>query len=213
VVQAMAALLNGPAWDPAFIAPSGQAFTWCGAVFCGAKWTVAATAPLSTSVRMALAQTALRQLLLHNPHLVSICLDRCYSAEPAIADNYFSVFADVAATLHTMTGATGAMAPHELLALVLTKLIDSDPGMRLRALDVLHVIASSQWTPQSQSGTSAQLPSAVSISLAPAVCFPGPQSFSLCRLNNLDRVLCQVYIVYACALACPGSLVAVSSWS
>jgi hypothetical protein len=202
-VQAMAALLNGHAWDPSVIAPAGQAFTWCDAMFSGSKWTVAATAPLSAMVRMTVAQTSLRQLLLHNPSIASICLERCYSADPAIANNYFSVFADVAATLYNATGTTGAMMVHELLALVLTKLVDNDPGMRLRAIDVLHVLASSHWNAQSLSGVSGQLSTAPSTPLpTAAVRFLSSNAPSYHVPCCCIRVFCCCSLSFLCLVIC-----------
>ena len=135
----MAALLSAPAWEGL---TSLTVFSWADAFFSSSQPERSALG--ATPSLNALAQSALRHHLLHNPSLLPQCLNRCYSPDATLAAAYFSVFSEVAVA--PQTAAAGVLGePHQLLALVLCKLTDRRPAVRRAALDVLAVTVEAAW--------------------------------------------------------------------
>lgn len=83
-MQAMGALLTGPAWDASITESTGSVFTYLNTML-----TTPEPPPMELLTnppsRLTLAQRVLRRLLTANLDLFPACLNRCYSNEPVQA--------------------------------------------------------------------------------------------------------------------------------
>ncbi|GFR48580.1 hypothetical protein Agub_g10483, partial [Astrephomene gubernaculifera] len=135
--MALAALVEGPAFDNDARRPSGAVFTWIDkllAVPCeGVQQVVVGPQ------RRDVGHRALRGLLTHNPDLFDACLDKCYDSNSSIASGYFQVMCEVFATQPVRC------PPHIVLALVLVKLVDPCQEVREDAMHMLHVLSQREW--------------------------------------------------------------------
>ncbi|MBA0734280.1 hypothetical protein Gogos_018210, partial [Gossypium gossypioides] len=163
-MTAMASLLYGPCFDDNARKMSGRVIVWINSLFN----EPAAKAPYGYSPdprtpsyskytgegrgaasrdrhkgghhRVALAKLALKNLLLNNLDLFPACIDQCYYSDPAIADGYFSVLAEV-----YMRQEIPNCETQRLLSLILYKVVDPSRQIRDDALQMLETLSLREW--------------------------------------------------------------------
>eukprot|EP00854_Cymbomonas_tetramitiformis_P004902 gene4902-5983_t len=96
--RALAALLQGPAFDADARKPHGRVFSWITKMFTIAPATrssgASAWAP-AADIPAGIARSALLHHLQANLELFSMCIDLCYHSDRRIGNGYFSVLAEV----------------------------------------------------------------------------------------------------------------------
>ncbi|OWM64475.1 hypothetical protein CDL15_Pgr020442 [Punica granatum] len=163
-MNAMASLLYGPCFDDNARKMSGRVINWINSLF----MEPAARAPFGYSpadprtpsyskyageggrgtagrnrgghLRVSLAKLALKNLLLTNLDLFPACIDQCYYSDPAIADGYFSVLAEV-----YMRQEIPKCEIQRLLSLILYKVVDPNRQIRDDALQMLETLSDREW--------------------------------------------------------------------
>ncbi|KAK4798256.1 hypothetical protein SAY86_030582 [Trapa natans] len=163
-MNAMASLLYGPCFDDNARKMSGRVINWINSLF----MEPAARAPFGYSpadprtpsyskytgesgrgtagrnkgghLRVGLAKLALKNLLLTNLDLFPACIDQCYYSDPAIADGYFSVLAEV-----YMRQEIPKCEIQRLLSLILYKVVDPNRQIRDDALQMLETLSDREW--------------------------------------------------------------------
>ncbi|XP_022735431.1 uncharacterized protein LOC111288700 isoform X2 [Durio zibethinus] len=98
--------------------------------------------------RVALAKLALKNLLLTNLDLFPACIDQCYYSDPAIADGYFSVLAEV-----YMRQEIPKCEIQRLLSLILYKVVDPSRHIRDDALQMLETLSVREWAEDGTEGS------------------------------------------------------------
>ncbi|KAH7669286.1 Cell morphogenesis protein C-terminal [Dioscorea alata] len=100
-------------------------------------------------LRVLLAKTALKNLLLTNLDLFPACIDQCYSPDSSIADGYFSVLAEV-----YMSQENPKCEIQRLLSLILYKVVDPSRQIRDDALQMLETLSVREWAEDDVEGIS-----------------------------------------------------------
>ncbi|KAK8714865.1 hypothetical protein V6N13_042211 [Hibiscus sabdariffa] len=98
--------------------------------------------------RVALAKLALKNLLITNLDLFPACIDQCYYSDPAIADGYFSVLAEV-----YMRQEIPKCEIQRLLSLILYKVVDPSRQIRDDALQMLETLSVREWAEDGTEGS------------------------------------------------------------
>ncbi|XP_042970437.1 uncharacterized protein LOC122302991 isoform X1 [Carya illinoinensis] len=165
-MNAMASLLYGPCFDDNARKMSGRVITWINSLFIEpaprAPFGYSPSDPRTPSYskyageggrgaagrerlrgghhRVSLAKSALKNLLLTNLDLFPACIDQCYYSDPAIADGYFSVLAEV-----YMRQEIPKCEIQRLLSLILYKVVDPSRQIRDDALQMLETLSVREW--------------------------------------------------------------------
>ncbi|KAM7268070.1 hypothetical protein ACFE04_010236 [Oxalis oulophora] len=172
-MNAMSSLLYGPCFDDSARKMSGRVISWINSLFI----EPAARAPFGFSPadprtpsyskflgdgraaasrdrhkgghhRVALAKLGLKNLLLTNLDLFPACIDQCYYSDPAIADGYFSVLAEV-----YMRQEIPKCEIQRLLSLILYKVVDPSRQIRDDALQMLETLSVREWAEDNVEGS------------------------------------------------------------
>ncbi|KAL4318706.1 hypothetical protein GQ457_18G021950 [Hibiscus cannabinus] len=163
-MTAMASLLYGPCFDDNARKMSGRVVFWINSLFNepsakapygyspdprtpsyskytgDGRGTAFRDRHKSGHHRVVLAKLALKNLLLNNLDLFPSCIDQCYSSDPAIADGYFSVLAEV----YMRQEIPNCETPR-LLSLILYKVVDPSRQIRDDALQMLETLSVREW--------------------------------------------------------------------
>lgn len=137
-LQAMASLLSGPLWDDD-MRKQGTALAWFDAALSSLQPQRSELLG-SVPAPCQLAQFALRDMLIHNPDLRGAYLERCYSREPKLAKAYFHTCAGICVQMHVDGRLLSVWKSHELISLVLHKIVNSSEAVRNDALQVLQAL-------------------------------------------------------------------------
>ncbi|KAG2493487.1 hypothetical protein HYH03_008303 [Edaphochlamys debaryana] len=140
---ALAALVEGPAFDSDTRWPQGPVFTWVDKLLAvaneGAQRVVVGPGDVVGPLRREVGLRALRGLLTHNPDLFDAALNKAYDDNPSIANGYFQVLVEVYALRPVRCPA------HVALGLILVKLVDAAAEVREDALHMLAVLSAREW--------------------------------------------------------------------
>ncbi|XP_022725396.1 uncharacterized protein LOC111281884 isoform X2 [Durio zibethinus] len=171
-MTAMASLLYGPCFDDNARKMSGRVIFWINSLFNEpapkAPYGYSPVDPRTPSYskytegrgaagrdrhkgghhRVALAKLALKNLLLTNLDLFPACIDQCYYSDPAIADGYFSVLAEV-----YMRQEIPKCEIQRLLSLILYKVVDPSRQIRDDALQMLETLSVREWAEDGTEGS------------------------------------------------------------
>jgi hypothetical protein len=132
---AMGAMLMGSVFDSDTKKPDGKVLTWVcrmlGAETANTERYHVEWAPKKSDI----AKEALEFLLSSNLDMAKLFVDQCYSVQQPVSNAYFLVLADVVVQTHAMN-----LDPQTLIALVLSKMVDSDAQVRSKASKLLHTI-------------------------------------------------------------------------
>ncbi|KAK1383473.1 cell polarity protein mor2 [Heracleum sosnowskyi] len=165
-MNAMASLLYGPCFDDNARKMSGRVISWINSLFIepaprapfgyspadprtpsyskytgeGVRGVTGRDRHRGGHLRVALAKTALKNLLLTNLDLFPACIDQCYYSDAAIADGYFSVLAEV-----YMRQEIPKCEIQRLLSLILYKVVDPSRQIRDDALQMLETLSDREW--------------------------------------------------------------------
>lgn len=123
---------QGPVFDSDAKRPQGPVLRWIDRLFKSPE--PSHTPGRCGPTRAAVGHAALARLLESNLDIFQICVDRCYDAEPRIANGYFLVLSEAYA-MHESVKAE----PYVILSLVLYKLVDAGREVREAALHMLQV--------------------------------------------------------------------------
>ncbi|RZC73804.1 hypothetical protein C5167_049284 [Papaver somniferum] len=167
-MNAMASLLYGPCFDDNARRMSGKVIYWINGLFT----EPAPRAPYGYSpvdsrtpryadggrasvgrdqkkgLRVALAKTALENLIQTNLDLFHACIDQCYYSHAAIADGYFRVLAEV-----YMRQEIPKCEIQRLLSLILYKVVDPSRQIRDDALQMLETLSIREWAEEGIEGS------------------------------------------------------------
>lgn len=171
-MTAMASLLYGPCFDDNARKMSGRVIFWINSLFNEpapkAPYGYSPVDPRTLSYskytggrgaaghdrhkgghhRVALAKLALKNLLLTNLDLFPACIDQCYYSDPAIADGYFSILAEV-----YMRQEIPKCEIQRLLSLILYKVVDPSRQIRDDALQMLETLSIREWAEDGMEGS------------------------------------------------------------
>ncbi|XP_043707827.1 protein furry homolog [Telopea speciosissima] len=173
-MNAMASLLYGPCFDDNARKMSGRVISWINSLFIepaprapfgyspadprtpsyskhtgeGGRTTGGRDRYKSAHLRVALAKTALKNLLQTNLDLFPACIDQCYYSDAAIADGYFSVLAEV-----YMRQEIPKCEIQRLLSLILYKVVDPSRQIRDDALQMLETLSVREWAEEGTEGS------------------------------------------------------------
>eukprot|EP00892_Ulva_mutabilis_P001735 jgi/Ulvmu1/11562/UM079_0005.1 len=136
--QAMASLLSGPLWDDS-MRKQGTALAWFDAALCSRQPQRSELLGLVPAPYQ-LAHFALWDMLLHNPEFRSAYLERCYSREAKLAQAYFHTCTGVFVQMSVNGQLSSLWKAHELICLVLHKVVDSSEAVRNDAQQVLRTL-------------------------------------------------------------------------
>ncbi|KAG9149466.1 hypothetical protein Leryth_023324 [Lithospermum erythrorhizon] len=166
-MNAMASLLYGPCFDDNAKKMSGRVISWINSLFNEpaprAQFGYSPADPRASSytkytadgsrgvigrdrniggghLRVSIAKLALRNLLITNLDLFPACIDQCYYSDPAIADGYFSILAEV-----YMRHEIPECQIQRLLSLILYKVVDPSRQIRDDALQMLETLSVREW--------------------------------------------------------------------
>ncbi|GMH01924.1 hypothetical protein Nepgr_003763 [Nepenthes gracilis] len=165
-MNAMASLLYGPCFDDNARKMGGKVISWINSLFIEpaprAPFGYSPVDPRTPSyskytgeggrgaggrdrlkgghLRLSLAKLALKNLLLTNLDLLPTCIDQCYYSDPAIADGYFTVLAEV-----YMRQEVPKCEIQRLLSLILYKVVDPSRQIRDDALQMLETLSAREW--------------------------------------------------------------------
>lgn len=134
----MASLLSGPLWDDS-IRKQGTALAWFDAAL-SSQQPQPSELLGHVPAPCQLAQFALRDMLLHNLEFRGSYLERCYSREAKLAQAYFHTCTGICLQMHVDGRLLSLWRSHELISLVLHKLVDSSEAVRNDALQVLQAL-------------------------------------------------------------------------
>lgn len=137
-VQAMASLLSGPLWDDS-MRKTGTVLAWFDAALCSRqpqRSELLGFVPAPCQ----LAHFALWDMLLHNPEFRGAYLERCYSREAKLAQAYFHTCTGICVQMGVDGRLSSLWKSHELICLVLHKIVDSSETVRNDALQVLRTL-------------------------------------------------------------------------
>lgn len=136
---AMGAMLLGPVFDSDSQDPNGRVFTWVRRML---ESNVPEGEKQSQDSRTCwapknfeIAKEALKFYLKSNLNMCPMFVDQCYSSSAPVANAHFLVLSDV-----IMQNQSIEFDLHTLIALVLSKMVDSDPQIRSNARKLLHSI-------------------------------------------------------------------------
>ncbi|KAI4346754.1 hypothetical protein L6164_007624 [Bauhinia variegata] len=173
-MNAIASLLYGPCFDDNARKMSGRVISWINSLFNepaprvpfgyspadprtpsyskymgeGGRGTAGRDRHRGGQHRVSLAKLALKNLLLTNLDLFPACIDQCYYSDPAIADGYFSVLAEV-----YMRQEIPNCEIQRLLSLILYKVVDPSRQIRDDALQMLETLSVREWAEDSIDGS------------------------------------------------------------
>lgn len=134
----MASLLSGPLWDES-MRKQGTALAWFDAALSSQqpqRSELLGYVPAPSQ----LARFALRDFLLHNPEFRGAYLERCYSRETALAGACLHTCAGICVQMHLDGRLLSLWKSHELICLVLHKIVSSSEVVRNDALQVLQAL-------------------------------------------------------------------------
>ncbi|GAA0166322.1 scaffold/adaptor protein [Lithospermum erythrorhizon] len=165
-MNAMASLLYGPCFDDNARKMSGRVISWINSLFIepaprvpfghspadprtpsyskitgdGGRGAAGRERHRGGHLRVFIAKMALKNLLITNLDLFPACIDQCYHSDPAIADGYFSVLAEV-----YMRQEIPKCEIQRLLSLILYKVVDPARQIRDDALQMLETLSVREW--------------------------------------------------------------------
>lgn len=134
----MASLLSGQLWDDS-MRKQGTALAWFDAALCSRQPQRSELLGL-VPAPFQLAQFAIWDMILHNPDFRGAYLERCYSREAKLAQAYFHTCAGVCLQISVIGQLSTLWKSHELICLVLHKIVDSSEAVRDDALQVLQTV-------------------------------------------------------------------------
>ncbi|KAI3888315.1 hypothetical protein MKX03_035856 [Papaver bracteatum] len=167
-MNAMASLLYGPCFDDNARKMSGKVIYWVNGLFTEpAPRAPSGYSPVDSrtpryadggrasvgrdqkkGLRVALAKTALKNLIQTNLDLFHACIDQCYYSHAATADGYFSVLAEV-----YMRQEIPKCEIQRLLSLILYKVVDPSRQIRDDALQMLETLSIREWAEEGIEGS------------------------------------------------------------
>ncbi|KAK8971821.1 hypothetical protein V6N11_075648 [Hibiscus sabdariffa] len=171
-MTAMASLLYGPCFDDNARKMSGRVIFWINSLFNepapkapygyspvdprtlpypkypGGRGAAGHDRHKGGHHRVSLAKLALKNLLLTNLDLFPACIDQCYYSDPAIADGYFTILAEV-----YMRQEIPKCEIQRLLSLILYKVVDPSRQIRDDALQMLETLSIREWAEDGTEGS------------------------------------------------------------